>query len=228
LGVIALSWLMPPRRFDRLTKWGCRLILRVLCVRVSVQGDNRLRNDRNYLFICNHVNILDVLVLYGYISRYFRGVELDEHFDWFYYGTVIRRLEMIPISQTNGRSALKSLKVAQKAISEGTSILILPEGGRTLDGNLQPFKRGSFLLAKKAKVDLVPMAMVGAFDIKRKGNWIIRPGRLVLRFGSPIAYEQIKDMHIDTITDLVRENILKLMESKNIKGDPIETRGTAL
>lgn len=211
LGIVALSGLMPPRRFDRFTKWGCRLILRSLCIRISVQGAPLLRKDRNYIFICNHINILDVFVLYGYISHYFRGVELDEHFDWFFYGTVIRRIGMIPISQTNGRSALKSLKIAQQAIFEGASILILPEGGRTLDGNLQPFKRGSFLLAKKAKVDLVPMAMVGAFDIKRKGNWIIRPGKMVLRFDQPIGYDQIRNMHIDAISALVREKILRLI-----------------
>lgn len=211
LVVLLMGTLWHPKRFDLFTKWGCRRLFQSLLIRIKVDGASNFKKGSNYLFICNHVNIFDVFVLYGYIPNYFRGLELDEHFDWFYYGKLIRRLGMIPISQTNARSALKSLKEAQGAVKDGTSIVILPEGGRTLDGKLQPFKRGAFLLAKKAQVDIVPMAMVGAFRIKRKGNWLIRPGKMVLRFGKPIAYSEIKGMTLEEISALVRHHILELI-----------------
>lgn len=212
LVVIFFSLFADPKRFSPYTKWACRMILRSLLVRVKVEGLDHFKKDGVYLFLCNHVNILDVLVLYGHIPNYFRGVELDEHFDWFFYGMVIRRLGMIPISQTNGRSAFKSLKYALKVIAGGTSILILPEGGRTLDGRFQPFKRGAFLLAKKAGVDLVPSVMVGAFNIMRKGSLLIRPGRMILRFGQPLTCKEIDGMETAAIEANVRERMMALFE----------------
>lgn len=215
VGVMAFvfSGLSHPRRFDQITKWACRVIVSALLIRVSVEGRRYFKPDRTYLFVCNHVNIFDVFVLYGHIPNYFRGVELDEHFDWFFYGPVIRRLGMIPISQTNARSALKSLKVAEQALAEDTSILILPEGGRTLDGRFQPFKPGAFTLAKRAGVDVVPLVMTGAFEIKRKGSLLIRPGRMTLRFGKPVAYREIKALPVKTISSLVRGRMLELFNA---------------
>lgn len=212
LAVMFLSLFSDPKQFDRFTKIGCRLILRFLFIGVKVEGLSNLVKNHTYLFMCNHVNIFDVFVLYGHIPNYFRGVELDEHFDWFYYGKVIRCLGMIPISQTNGRSAMKSLNEAQKVMAAGTSVLILPEGGRTLDGDLQPFKRGAFLLARKAKADIVPLIMTGAFQIKRKGSLRIKPGNMTLRFGEPIAYTEMKDMAITEIESHVRKKMLALFD----------------
>jgi 1-acyl-sn-glycerol-3-phosphate acyltransferase len=212
VGALAIlaSHVMYPRRFFPLTQLGCRLVLRALFIRVAVDGREGVQRGRTYLFICNHVNLFDVFVLYAHIPTYFRGIELDEHFQWFFYGWIIRRLGMIPISQSNGRDALKSLKTAREAIDRETSILILPEGGRTLDGRLQPFKKGAFLLAKKARVDIVPMAMVGAYRINRKGSLLIRPGKMALRFGRPIAYAEIAALGIDAIAEKVRAGMLEL------------------
>jgi 1-acyl-sn-glycerol-3-phosphate acyltransferase len=211
--VVLLSFLADPRQFSGFTKWACRIVLRCLRVRVAVQGIDQIQKDQVYLFVCNHVNILDVLVLYGHIPHYFRGVELDEHFGWFFYGLVIRRLGMIPISQTHGRSALQSLKQAQQVMTGGTSILILPEGGRTLDGHMQPFKRGAFVLAKKAGVAVVPMVMTGAFEIMRKGSLLIRPGKMILKFGAPIACEQIKALGAQAIESRVRGQMQSLFNA---------------
>lgn len=223
LTIVLLSFVTDPGRFHPYTKWACRVILRSLLVRVKVEGLEHFKRDKVYLFICNHVNILDVLVLYGHIPNYFRGVELDEHFDWFFYGLVIRRLGMIPISQTNGRSAMKSLRYAQQVIAGGTSVLILPEGGRTLDGRFQPFKRGAFVLAKKAGVDVVPSVMTGAFEIMRKGSLLIRPGRMTLRFGQPLAFEDIQQWDTQTIESVVRARMETLFHGKPNREGRIES-----
>jgi len=208
---LGLSRLIDPKHFDAAIKAACRVILRCTFICVQVQGRERIRPEQTYLFMANHVNIFDVFVLYGYIPNFFRGVELDEHFGWFFYGPIIRRLGMIPISQTSGRRALKSLKRAQEALGAGTSILILPEGGRTLDGRLQPFKRGSFLLAQKARADIVPLALVGAFDIYRKGSRLIRPGRMRLLFGHPVEYRTIADLDASQLEACIRRKMLDLI-----------------
>jgi 1-acyl-sn-glycerol-3-phosphate acyltransferase len=202
--IILLSFFIDPKHFDPFIKMVCRVILRCLCIRVRVEGLEHVQPQQTYIFMANHVNIFDVFVLYGYLPEFFRGVELDEHFEWPFYGLLIRRLGMIPISHTNARSALKSLHYARKMLAGGTSIVILPEGGRTLTGQLSPFKRGAFLLAKKAEVDIVPVMMVGAYQIKRKGSSLIRPGSMTLRFGPPIAYQDIKNVDVRELTSRVQ------------------------
>ncbi len=208
--VVVLSFLAPPRRFHAFTSWSCRMILRALGVRVTVTGREYLHPGRPYLFVGNHVNLFDVFVFYGYIPVFFRGVELDEHFDWFFYGRIIRRLGMIPISQTRGREALRSLKTAEQALAGGTSVLILPEGGRTLDGRFQPFKRGAFRLARRAQAQVVPVVMTGAFQILQKGRLFVRPGRMALRFGPPLPPARLKKMETAALADLVRRRMLDL------------------
>jgi 1-acyl-sn-glycerol-3-phosphate acyltransferase len=180
------------------------MILRFLFIRVEIEGLNHFRMDQTYLFMSNHVNLFDPFVLYGYIPNFIRGVELDKHFEWIFYGRIIRRLGMISISHTNMPAALKSLNEAKRRINDGTSILILPEGGRTLDGKFKSFKRGAFHLAKAAGVDIVPLAMAGAYGINRKGSLLIRPGTIILRFGTPIPYQTIKTMESNELTAYVR------------------------
>ena len=208
--VVLLSLLAPPRRLHAFTSLSCRLILRALGVRVTVRGREYLHSGRTYLFVGNHVNLFDVFVLYGYIPIFFRGVELDEHFDWFFYGRIIRRLGMIPISQTSGRAALRSLKVAQAALAQGTSVLILPEGGRTPDGRFQPFKKGAFLLAQRTDAAVVPVVMTGAFAILQRGGRIIRPGAMELRLGAPIPRGRLTGLDATAIAERVRRQMAEL------------------
>jgi 1-acyl-sn-glycerol-3-phosphate acyltransferase len=118
---------------------------------------------------------------------------------------------MIPISQSDARAALQSLKIAQEALAGGTSILVLPEGGRTLDGELQPFKRGAFLLAKRAGVDVVPVVMVGAYKILQRGRRLIRPGKMLLRFGAPIPAARLEALETGAIAGHVRGRMADLI-----------------
>ncbi len=160
----------------------------------------------------NHVNIFDVFLLYGYIPNFARGVELDEHFHWPIWGKVITRFGNIPISQRQVTSAVKSLEKARSALSEGTSIIILPEGHRTKDGRLLPFMRGPFLLAQKAKAPIVPTAMIGAFQIKRVHHWLIQPGTVKFVIGEVIHPETFQAMTSQQLRDLVRDRIQQLMD----------------
>jgi 1-acyl-sn-glycerol-3-phosphate acyltransferase len=208
--ILALSIFVNPRHFDHFIKDGSRTVLRFLFIRVQVEGREYIQKTKTYLFMSNHVNLFDGFVILGHVPNFVRGVELDEHFQWPFYGWIIRRMGMIPISQSNVRGALKSLKKAKEMIAEGTSIAILPEGHRTLDGKFGPFKRGPFLLAKEAGVDIVPVVMVGAFEINRKGSLLLRPGKMTLRFGEPILYQDIKELKMEEIASLVHKKMSAL------------------
>ncbi|MCI0515460.1 1-acyl-sn-glycerol-3-phosphate acyltransferase [candidate division KSB1 bacterium] len=215
LGSLVLlgTFFISPKKLDPFVKFCCRFLIRVLLIRVRIEGLENFSPTQTYLFMSNHVNLLDVFLLTGFIPNMVRGVELEQHFSWPFYGPLIRRLGHIPISHRNPRQALKSLEIAKTALNEGTSILILPEGGRTLTGRFKPFKRGSFLLAQQAGVDLVPMVMIGAFQIMRKGSLRLRPGRVTLRFGPVIPYSTLQSQTMDEILELVHARMLQLFTS---------------
>ncbi|MBN2089034.1 1-acyl-sn-glycerol-3-phosphate acyltransferase [candidate division KSB1 bacterium] len=208
--IILGSFLTNSRSFDKFIKACARLILRCMFVRVQIEELEKFDHQKVFIFIANHVNILDILILFGHIPNYVRGVELDKHFSWPLYGLVLRRMGHIPISHQNPRRAMQSITAAQNAINSGTSIIILPEGGRTLDGHFKPFKRGSFLLAKQAMVDIIPTVMINAFQVMRKGSLKIRPGKIVLRFGKIISYHSIQELEIDEIKTLVHSEMTRL------------------
>ena len=210
LFILFATLFIDPKHIDGFVKTGCRYILRSLFIHVEVQGLCNVQPNRTYLFVANHVNLFDAFVLKGYIPVFVRGLELDKHFEWFFYGAIIRRLGMIPISHVNARAALASLNRAKDALADGTSIVVLPEGHRTLDGKFGPFKRGAFLLARDAGMDILPLVMVGAYRIKHKGRMLIRPGKMTLRFGEPILYQDIKDLKINDIRTHVHERMTEL------------------
>jgi len=186
-------------------------------IRIEIEELEKFDHQKVFIFIANHVNILDVLILFGHIPNYARGVELDKHFSWPLYGLVLKRMGHIPISHQNPRRAMQSIVAAQNAIEKGTSIIILPVGGRTLDGHFKPFKRGPFLLAKQAKVDIIPIVMINAFQVMRKGSLKIRPGKIILRFGKIIPYQSIQDLEIDEIKTLVHREMTRMFDQQKIK-----------
>lgn len=212
VSVIVCSYLFKPRQYDKFIKWLCRVFLRSIFMKVKVIGLEKIDPQKTYIFMSNHVNIFDVFLLYGYIPNFARGVELDSHFKWPIWGQVITRFGNIPISQKYFQSALDSLNRAEEAIKNGTSIIILPEGHRTKDANMLPFMRGPFLMAKKARADIVPTAMIGAFEIKRVTHWLVKPGTVKFVIGDVISYESFKNSSTHELKDLVKERIQNLID----------------
>ena len=117
----------------------------------------------------------------------------------------------IPISHRNTAEALKSLDIANAAISRGTSIAILPEGHRTRDGKLQTFMRGPFRLAKNAEVDIIPIAMKGLWERKSVKEKIVHPGTVELMFGDPITAESYRELSDKELKNKVRGIILDML-----------------
>ena len=145
-----------------------------------MSGRENLVPGRQYVVMMNHVNFFDPLVFYAAFPGIARGVEEESHFRWPVYGGTIRRIGMFPINRKNPDRAVESLRRAAAWIRERPdfSFGILPEGTRTRDGKLGPFKRGGFLLAVETGLDILPIVQSGAFEIARKGSLLIRPGRV--------------------------------------------------
>jgi 1-acyl-sn-glycerol-3-phosphate acyltransferase len=174
--------------------WG-RFSSRLAGIRVTVEGQENLDPQQTYIFVGNHTSQTDILTFQGYIPHVFRWIAKKELFDIPIFGTAMLAVEFIPIDRSRGRQAVKSLNAAAERIAEGSSVLIFPEGTRSPDGRLHPFKTGAIMLAIKAGVPVVPVGFNGTYQVLPKGSLLSRGGDVVLRIGRPISTKdfQAKD-----------------------------------
>lgn len=176
---------------DGLIKACCRLVLLCCGIRVRLRGGGNMVPGRQYVVMMNHVNFFDPLVFFAGFPGLARGVEEESHFRWPLYGLVLRRIGMIPIARKDTARAIESLARAARLVRERPdySIAILPEGTRSPDGKLGPFKKGGFHLAVETGLDVLPVVQTGAYAVNRKGSLLIRPGvvEMIVRPAVPVA-----------------------------------------
>lgn len=199
-------------KYDPWIKSLMRFMLRMIGIKVKVTGVENIDPDITYLFMANHISIFDIPLLSGYIPQLVRGVEADRQFKWPVYGFAIRRLGNIPINRKNIHSAIKSVGSVIRRLKEKRSIIILPEGHRTLNGKLNPFKKLPFHLAKSSDIAILPMGLSGLFSLKRKGSWIIKPGPVQINFGKPIPVEIIRSKSVEELRDYTKSTISGLID----------------
>jgi 1-acyl-sn-glycerol-3-phosphate acyltransferase len=186
--IIGLSLVHQGKGLDGLMKISSRLILAFCGIRVRIGGVVNMAPGAQYIVMMNHVNFFDPLVFDSRFPGLARGIEEESHFRWPFYGWMLRRVGMIPINRKDPEKARASLAKAAALVRERPdySIIILPEGTRTRDGNLGPFKRGGFHLALETGLDILPIVQTGSYRINRKGSRLIRPGRVDLSVLPPI------------------------------------------
>lgn len=189
LAILAATFLLRGRALEAVIKGGCRAVLATAGVRLRVRGRENIVPGRAYIAMMNHVNFFDPLVIQAVFPGPMRGAEEESHFRWPVYGATLRRMGMFPIDRRNTARAVETLRRAAAWVRErpGTSFGIMPEGTRTLDGRLSPFKRGGFLMAVETGLDILPIVQRGAFEVARKGSLTIRPGRVEVTIEAPIA-----------------------------------------
>jgi len=212
LAAIVLSLFFSAQIYDSLLKRMLRNVFRLLFVPVRVQGVEQIVPGKVCIYMSNHVSVFDMPLLGGFIPGMVRSIEATRQFRWPLYGLAIRRVGNIAISRMNVFSAMQSYGFAHKVLKRGHSLVILPEGHRTLDGKLRPFKRLPFLFVKQAGVDLVPVGISGLFTLKNKNSWLIQPSKVKIRFGRVISSNQIDRLSESELRELTRRRIEELVE----------------
>jgi 1-acyl-sn-glycerol-3-phosphate acyltransferase len=171
-------------RHGRFWAWGG---LAAAGVQIQVSGSELVPTTGPVIFMSNHQGNFDILTLYQAVPRPFAWLAKEELFKIPVFGTSMARGGYIPVNRSDGRKAMKSLDAAASTIRSGRSVLIFPEGTRTTDGHLLPFKRGGFILAVKAGVPVIPIAITGSLQINPPQQLRLKPGTINIRFGSPIV-----------------------------------------
>jgi 1-acyl-sn-glycerol-3-phosphate acyltransferase len=131
---------------------------------------------RPYLFFQNHVNHLDHCSMYAATPHFKQGVELESHFDYPIYGAFMRSRGTVPVRPGNPREQIALHERMKDELDHGRSLLVFPEGTRTLDGRLGKLQAGVFRIAQQLEAAIVPVTVTGMYRVMRKGSLLIRPG----------------------------------------------------
>ena len=167
---------------NRLAITGVRLV----GVRVEVRGMEKLEAGRNYIFMANHTSNLDPPVLLPTIPGRCSVLVKKELFRIPILGTGMKMAALVPVDRSNREAAIESVNAATAVLRQGLHMLIFPEGTRSRDGRLLPFKKGPFHLAIDAGVFIVPVTLLGTYELWPKNAFALRPGTVAVVFHQPI------------------------------------------
>ncbi len=194
-----------------IARFWANLHLKMSGVKVIMEGTGHLGSPP-YVFMCNHQSALDIYTLLACLPVSFRWIAKRQLFKIPFIGWAMGRAGYISIDRENPREALKAMEGAAKKIRGGTSIIIFPEGTRSQDGILLPFKKGGFTLALRAMVPIVPIGIYGTSKLQPKGSFIPREkGVIYINIGEPIVLEGMDRSAKTKVMDHVRERIEGLM-----------------
>ena len=189
LAVVTLlvAWI-PPRgtwSFAVMRVWS-NAVLAASLVRVEVRYAPELEPERSYVFLSNHQSLFDIPVLIATSPGQIRMVAKRSLFRIPLFGWALRAGGFIPVDRADRSTATQTFASASARLRQRTSILLFPEGTRSLDDTLLPFQRGGFLLALKSGLPIVPVGIRGTRAIRLRGGLRINPGTAVVSYGAPI------------------------------------------
>lgn len=192
----------------RLGRWGVLLA----GVKIEVRGRQHLRAGCNYIFMSNHVSNLDPPVLIPVIPGRCSVLVKKELFRVPVLGTGMRLGHLVPVDRGDREAAIESVRAAVKVLQEGLHMVTYPEGTRSGDGHLLPFKKGPFHLAMDSGVPVVPVTILGTYESWPKTRFALRTGAATVIFHSPIDPRAFSDR--DALIETVRDTIASALPSE--------------
>ena len=198
---VILLFFLKPRLVSALCgKTWARVISFVTPMRVKVIGRQNVDPLQSYVIVSNHQSQYDIFVLYGWLDIDFKWVMKQELRKVPAIGISCERLGHIYVDRSNREAALASINAAKQRIVDGTSVLFFPEGTRSRDNRMRPFKKGAFRMALDLQLPILPITIQGTRDILPSDTMDLYPGRATMIIHPPIA---IDDYSHDTLEDLM-------------------------
>jgi 1-acyl-sn-glycerol-3-phosphate acyltransferase len=174
--------------------------MRTISSPTKVSGLEAIDTSKPYVYAVNHASALDIPVLYVYLPFEFRIAFKKELLAYPIVGWHLRRSGQICVDQQNPARSISSIRAALNSLKSGLPLVIFPEGGRTPDGEIKPFLPGALFLAIKAQVDIVPVALVGTFELLPMNTYHIKCRPLEMRVGHPISTSGYTVRNMDTLS----------------------------
>ena len=199
--------------------WPGHIWARIFCilslVRVQVKGRENISKRTSYVFVANHQSAYDIFSIYGYLCHNFRWM-------------MKKSLEKIPlvgysckvsghIFVDNSRpSAVKAtMETAEKRLAGGMSVVVFPEGARTLDGRMHRFHRGAYTLAIEFGLPVVPITIDGAYNVLPRTGRLPRPGKIILTIHKPIMPPEGSRHELNELMERTFRDIASALPEEN-------------
>jgi 1-acyl-sn-glycerol-3-phosphate acyltransferase len=211
---VIFSLLSPgENKVHRLARIWARILLAMSSVKITVIGGENVLKDKPQIFMANHQSDYDIFVVLGYIPSQFRWIAKKELFKIPIFGKAMRNAGYIEIDRQNIEKAMRSIDEAAEKIREGKSVMSFPEGTRSRDMQLKPFKQGAFHLAIQSGVPILPISLIGTGLIMQKRSLQINPGNVTMVIDKPIETKDFTVERRQELIERVRNTILHNYET---------------
>lgn len=191
--------------------------MRLLGIQIHVQGRENLP-EGPFILVANHQSYLDILVMMQAINKKIAFVAKEELLNVPILGWDIRAQGHVAINRDKGMQAARNLKELAQKVYTGKSLLLFPEGTRSLDGRVGEFKRGAFQLALDSRVPIVPACLSGSGKCMPKKSKHVYPGRITVTFLPPILPESLVGTDKEKtvfLSNTIRETIIHTLGESN-------------
>jgi 1-acyl-sn-glycerol-3-phosphate acyltransferase len=209
--ILLFSWLV--NKHELVYPWalfGARNWLRLIGVRVKVKGLELLDPKQTYVFVSNHRSYLDTAAMFIFTGRRIGLLAKKELLKVPVLGVGMGFVNVMAIDRTNRESAIRTTEAAARRIQSGVSFAVFVEGTRAKPGELLPFKKGAFYMARQAGVPVVPVAIKNSDVLMGKGTGEARSGTIEMVFMPPVdTVEMTTDQDMNRLIASVRESIGK-------------------
>lgn len=209
LYAVLLAFFSPrEERIHQVARYWARSLLRISGVRVHVIGQANVRLDKPQIFMANHQSDFDIFAVLGHIPGEFRWIAKEELFRVPLFGRAMKKAGYIPIDRKDHEKAMTSIAIAADKIRENRSVMSFPEGTRSVDGTIGPFKPGLFLLAIQAKVPIIPVTIIGAYELWPKRSLNIKSGDITIVIDKPVDVRNYPLEKRSELIECVRNTII--------------------
>lgn len=179
--------------------------VRLVGIKIREVGKENIEPGQNYIFMSNHASNLDPPVEIPRIRKRCSVLVKKELFRVPILGTGMRIARLVPVDRSNREAAIESVREGVEVLRTGLNMMIYPEGTRTPDGKLLPFKKGPFHLAMESGVPIIPMTILGTYEAWPKTRFVLKPGTVTVVYHPAIDPKSYADR--EGLMMVVRESI---------------------
>ena len=180
--------------------------------RLEVEGADAIDWSEAHLLVANHASMIDIPALMRAVPAPLRFMLKREIATIPFIGWYAHAMGMVFIDRANAREAKKKLGDAAEKLRAGATLIAFPEGTRSKDGTVGPFKGGAFQVALEAGAQIVPVAIFGAGEVLRPSGFSVRPGLIRVKFGVPIETQGMPASQRNALAQQAREAIVDMLE----------------
>jgi 1-acyl-sn-glycerol-3-phosphate acyltransferase len=178
-----------------------------------IVGQENIVPGKNYVVVGNHQSMMDIIVLLAALPVDFRFLAKRELFSIPFFGWHIRFAGYIPIDRSSRESGQQAMNSCRAWLRKGVSVVLFPEGTRSLDGEIQRFKTGAFKLAQAEGLEILPVVIEGTRDAIPKRSWMIDDfARFSLSIGKPVKMTGSDIADVEHLRDSIREEMIGRLE----------------